>query len=576
MPKQIIEVEAKTSQADVNIKKTTKNTEDLGNSAVDVGGKFDALTGGMISGFTGALKSVKATIKSMGVLKVAIAATGIGALALGITAVSKAFTNSEDGQNRFRIIMAQIGVVTGNVVDILADLGTSILNVGKTMSRLLQGDFVGAKEAFIGIGESIGDATEKVINFGSETKREIAEATRLTEKRNKVDEIQRQLLVDRAQADRDIAALREEAADKENITIERRIEAITEAGRIEEEITKKEIAAKKLLLEAQIAENALAGSTKEDLEKEAQLRADVINLETAQLKLQKALTAEITTALREQETERKAADAKKAAEDKAKAAEELALEKELANQKNLIRDALAVTEADRQALEIVKTREKYAALMELETTTAEERIALKKAEEEAIAKIVNKTGEEAVDNTKKWSEMTAGEKRKQASASLANLKTNLGTESAAGKAAATSEALINTYEGAQGAYASLSSIPIVGPVLGAAAAAAAIVAGFKNVQAIKATPVPFGGSSVGVSAPTPVAAAPATPPPAFNVVGATAQSQLAETIASTTNKPVKAYVVSSDVSTQQELDRKTRLQATLGNTLAGRVLSQRG
>jgi Prophage tail length tape measure protein len=56
---------------------------------------------------------------------------------------------------------------------------------------------------------------------------------------------------------------------------------------------------------------------------------------------------------------------------------------------------------------------------------------------------------------------------------------------AIGKAAAISKAIIDTYTAATGAYASLASIPYVGPVLGAAAAGAAIVAGMANVRAIK-------------------------------------------------------------------------------------------
>lgn len=54
-----------------------------------------------------------------------------------------------------------------------------------------------------------------------------------------------------------------------------------------------------------------------------------------------------------------------------------------------------------------------------------------------------------------------------------------------GKAAAISKAIIDTYTAATGAYASLASIPYVGPALGAAAAAAAITAGMANVQAIR-------------------------------------------------------------------------------------------
>lgn len=65
-----------------------------------------------------------------------------------------------------------------------------------------------------------------------------------------------------------------------------------------------------------------------------------------------------------------------------------------------------------------------------------------------------------------------------------------------GKAAAIAQAIINTYQGATGAFTSLSAIPIVGPFLGAAAAAAAIVSGLANVNAIRSQQTPafaFGG-----------------------------------------------------------------------------------
>lgn len=44
--------------------------------------------------------------------------------------------------------------------------------------------------------------------------------------------------------------------------------------------------------------------------------------------------------------------------------------------------------------------------------------------------------------------------------------------------------------------------------------------------------------------------------PAFNVVGASGQNQLAQAIEGISAKPIKTYVVSSDVSSAQELDRK--------------------
>ena len=67
-----------------------------------------------------------------------------------------------------------------------------------------------------------------------------------------------------------------------------------------------------------------------------------------------------------------------------------------------------------------------------------------------------------------------------------------------------------------------------------------------------------GASSVGGGSTASVQA------PAFNVVGATQASQLAQTIAGAEDKPLRAYVVASDVSTAQELERSTIEGASIG------------
>ena len=57
---------------------------------------------------------------------------------------------------------------------------------------------------------------------------------------------------------------------------------------------------------------------------------------------------------------------------------------------------------------------------------------------------------------------------------------------AIGKAAAITQAIIQTYLAATSAYAAMAAIPVVGPALGGVAAAAAIVAGMQNVSQIRA------------------------------------------------------------------------------------------
>lgn len=67
---------------------------------------------------------------------------------------------------------------------------------------------------------------------------------------------------------------------------------------------------------------------------------------------------------------------------------------------------------------------------------------------------------------------------------LGSFSSLLGETTAAGKAAAVTQATIDTYQAANSAYAALAGIPVVGPALGAAAAGAAIVSGIANVKSI--------------------------------------------------------------------------------------------
>ncbi|MWP63113.1 tape measure protein [Gilliamella sp. Pas-s25] len=68
---------------------------------------------------------------------------------------------------------------------------------------------------------------------------------------------------------------------------------------------------------------------------------------------------------------------------------------------------------------------------------------------------------------------------------------NNATMARIGKAAAIAQAVINTYQAANAAYAAMAGIPYVGPALGATAAAAAIAAGMANVAAIRSQPTGF-------------------------------------------------------------------------------------
>ena len=338
-----------------------------------------------------------------------------------------------------------------------------------------------------------------------------------------------------------------------------------EAGRIEEEITLKEIEAARIRFETKKAENDLSKSTKEDLDEQAQLEARLIELEAQRLKRQKTLTAEITTNLREAESERKRIEAEAEAERKRLEAEqaakdkeardaELAAEKQLAELKKQIRDAEAVSEDEKRALEIEKVTAHYDNLIALADKNNIDTTNLEKAKNEKLAQFNKKIAEDEIKITK----LTQEQKLAIISGALGGIAKLAGLNSKFGKGIAVAQAVIDTFAGANKALAQ-------GGIFGAVAAAGVIASGLANVRTILSTQPPeapsglTGGSSGGGAISAPSAQA-----PSFNIVGASPENQLAQSLADVTQKPVKAFVVASDVTTAQSLDRNIIQESSLG------------
>jgi hypothetical protein len=131
------------------------------------------------------------------------------------------------------------------------------------------------------------------------------------------------------------------------------------------------------------------------------------------------------------------------------------------------------------------------------------------------------------------------------------------------KAAQIGQATIDTFKAATGAFSSMSSIPVVGPALGAVAAAAAVAAGLANIKKIASAKfdggtVPSDGGGGGVGD-TGGGGTSSIMSPNFNIVGNNPVNQLAQL----GSQPVQAYVVSGEVTTAQSLDRNRIKNATL-------------
>jgi hypothetical protein len=160
-----------------------------------------------------------------------------------------------------------------------------------------------------------------------------------------------------------------------------------------------------------------------------------------------------------------------------------------------------------------------------------------------------------------WAEMEGKQKRDVVANTMGAVADLLGKESAAGKAMAIGQALINTYSAAAAALAPPSQGG-AGPILGPIFAALAIASGLKNVKEITATKLPYGdkgGASAGGGG------TPSAPTMPSGIGGGSLIPNLSEIGIGEPDdqQPVQAYVVENDISDAQALQQELDLQATL-------------
>jgi len=133
------------------------------------------------------------------------------------------------------------------------------------------------------------------------------------------------------------------------------------------------------------------------------------------------------------------------------------------------------------------------------------------------------------------------------------------------QAAGVAKIIINTQAAASKAgYLTAKGIATL--IAGGLGVASAVIATKKGIDQINKVNVPGGGGNAGASTPPPTYGGALTmaTPQITGTEATTPGSQIAQTIAASSGKPVRAYVVSSDISSQQALDRKTNRGATFG------------
>ena len=382
----VLEVKVDNKQGKKGAEEVTKTVESASEATAGLSSSLDRMTGGAVSGFAAMGKSIRTTVGGLKTLKGALAATGIGLLVVAIGSLITAFKSSEEGANKLAKITTVLGSVVDNLLDVVADIGEALIaafenpqealsnfgklikdnivnrfeglvelvpKLGQAIALLFEGEFAEAgKVAADAVGkvalgvESVTDvvteAGEAIADFGKQVVEEAGQASVIADKRAKANKLERELLVERAKLESDIAALRLKSRQEDEFTAQERKDALLEAQALEDQLLQKETAVLTLRRDAQVEENKLARSSVENLNKEAEAIAAVERQEAMRLNQQRTTQRELNRLngeiRREEEADVKAREAERA--------------KELAEQQKLADELFAINMTAREKEEL--------------------------------------------------------------------------------------------------------------------------------------------------------------------------------------------------------------------------------
>ena len=269
----------------------------VGNYQRNVGnyiGAVDHLTasfGSMGKGAQAVINPIKGATTALKTMSATPAIAILGLLANVLQKVIEGLKSSEENTNAMTAAMAPFQAIGDAVTKVLQGLGGVLVKVVEGFNKLTSSIF-GSNEA---------------------TK----ERLRLAQEEAALQQKERDNIIKNAEAEREVARLRAEASDKTNHDAKERIALLEEAGNQERQIAERAMEAARMQYEIVKAKNALTKSSAEDLKKEAEAYAALVNAETNYYKKVREINAGITEA---RNAEAKAAkDAAKAVRDAATA-----------------------------------------------------------------------------------------------------------------------------------------------------------------------------------------------------------------------------------------------------------------
>ena len=440
---------------------------------------------------------------------------------------AKAF--KENIQERFDSYLDTLGYLASAVKKVFSGDFAGALDDVKNAGKESLDVLTGVNDSFDKGKDFVEKSTEAIKNYATETVNAAKSNTELA-KQSELAMVLNQGLIE--SYDRQAELLRQ-TRDDESKSIEERIKANENLAKVLDDQEKAMLS--NAAISVKRAEVELA-KNKESIELQKAYQEA--------LNEQAGIEAQITGFRSEQQT-----NTNSLLREQKEIAQELALigkdEREIERQ-----ELLNNYEAKKELInrEVTDKIEKDALLLEAEGTYREQLNELNKSYSDA-----------SVDIAKKESEAKQKALNGYASA-LSDISGVLGQETEAGKGIAIASSLVNTYAAISGQLKAFSGVPIPGYAI--AQAIATGVTGFAQVKKIASVKIPNSGGGGG-STGSPPSGGSAPTPPSFNVVGSSETSVLADTVASQTNEPVQAYVVSNDVTTAQSLQNNIVEGATI-------------
>jgi Mg2+ and Co2+ transporter CorA len=587
MATEVLELSVKT-----NIGEVTKETKELTNEASSAVGEFRFM-GVSLNGVKKAFASAAVTAKGMfASIKAGLISTGIGAFLVLIGSLVAYFTSTKDGAEKLERAMAGFGAVVSVITDRLSTFGevivsafenpqqavkdlweaikTNIVNrveglfdvfgaLGDTIKAAFNLDWEGVKagaadftESMIQTATGVDDLTGKMAegfkSLGDEIEKDVAAAMRLKGMLQQLKDEEREFSKVKAQTRQDIQKARLDALD-ESKTTEERLAAVQKANDLELKTTEDVLKMQRRKIEVQKATMALSENMAEDLDELASLEVELIDLQTASFQTQKRLATEMETltneiAAKEKEAQKVIDDEK--AERRIKTEEELKALTELQNQNTLN----LIDDLQERALAELKIQEEkeLASIKGMENFEAM-KVEIDKKYSKLRGDVQKKADQEEKDRKKALQSFNVG----MAQQGLGIIADAAGEGTALAKAAAIAQATISGVQGVQNAFTSANAnVALTASSFGAYPVTMAALAGV------------FAAANIAkIASGSPASPSDAPPPPSTTTPAPQMMSGAFQLGGGVKPEPMKAFVVTDEMSNSQSQLANIRRRATI-------------